>query len=395
MEKLTELQRKSFLKYFDDYKKWKNTKEGEENSKEHREHHEYFKKQLSKKTIEEISENGFREIYKKLWSSRIWKNKDWYVENKLLKPNKSLNFIKSELSRLFYSDEQLMPKRYNEFKNNIKGFGSSAITELLHFVFPGKYCLWNDKPKTVLPFIGIGSLLPDKFYKSQIAEGEEYAQCNEVMGLLRKELEKAGIKDADFIDLDCYIWYIFITYLPKKNKSKPEEIYKEDETVLLKEDNYVIETHEDAEYFVLKLGEMLGYSTYTCDKKEKYHDIELGDVALLKELPDFAGERDKGFARRIDVIWFDADENPKYCIEVEHTTNVVNSLTKLYQLKQFHVDFFIVASEDKRSKYESEMGKSPYRADKDRFHFISYNDLISLFDTGSKFHILKNKLFGD
>lgn len=391
---ITDTQRKAFLQYLNEYIEWNSSPDGKKNMQDHRSHQKYFQERLSKKAIQDMDETRFREVYKGLWASNIWGNKDWYIDNKLLKPNKDLNFIKSELDKLFYDNRQPLALRYNDFKKNIKGLGSSALTELLHFVFPDIYCLWNDKPKTVLPALDLDSLLPEKVFKYQISDGEEYAVCNDVMDSLRKEITKAGIKDADFIDLDCYLWFIFSQRLPKRKRGRQEEV-KEATVIKTKKESLKIETHEDAEYFMLKLGEMLGYITYTCDKKAKLNDVELGEVAMLKDLPAFAGERDMGFARYIDVIWFDTDENPQYCIEVEHTTNVVNSLTKLHQLGHFRVSFLVVASNDKRSKFESEMSKAPYRSEKDRYHFISYDELISLYEHGEKFFGLKKKFIGE
>src|SRR5690242_4848913 len=74
--------------------------------------------------------------------------------------------IKDELKKLLYDTGSII-ERYNNFKNNIKGFGPSSISEILHFVFPEKYCLWNEKPKTVLPIINL-DILPDRFFNSQI-----------------------------------------------------------------------------------------------------------------------------------------------------------------------------------------------------------------------------------
>ena len=287
-----------------------------------------------------------------------------------------MSCIKLELNKLFYDDKLSLAQRYDEFKKNIRGLGSSALSELLHFVYPDKYCLWNDKPKTVLPFLGLDTLFPDRVFRYQIADGGEYALCNEAMDLLRQELMQAGINNADFIDLDCYIWFIFSQRLPKGKKAQRQKRV----VVVSATDKEMskIRTHEDAEFLSLKLGEMLGYATYTCDKKSKANNVELGEIAMLKDLPGFAGERDMGFARFIDVIWFDEDENPLCCIEVEHTMNIVNSLTKLHQLCHFRVNFLVIAPEDKRGKFETEMGKAPYRSERDRYHFVSYDELISL-----------------
>ena len=390
---LTAEQKREFLQYVKDYLAWNSTKEGKENIEDHRKHQKYFQERLSKKAITVMNEKQFSEVYKGLWASNIWGNKDWYVENKLLKPNSSLAFIKKELIALFHKKSAPLSKRYDHFRKNVKGLGSSALTELLHFVFPDKYCLWNDKPKSVLPFLNLDNLLPEKVFKYQISMGKDYVACNEVMAVLKNELINAGIKKADFIDLDCYIWFIFIKKVPKRKKGKTKGKIKQvggKQAQLIK-----IESHADGEYYLLKLGEMLGYITYTVDKKAKSNNLKLGDVAIATELPPFAGGRDMNSARTIDIIWFGEDENPKYCFEVEHTMDILRSLNRLYQLNHFNVGFFVVSPEDKRKKFESEMNKFPFRNSRDRFHFISYEELVSLYQNGAPFFELKNRLFGE
>lgn len=392
MSLLTAEQKKEFLQYIKDYLAWISSKEGKKNIVDHREHQKYFQERLSKKAIREMNEKQFGEVYKGLWASNIWGNKDWYVENKLLKPNSGFSFIKDELIALFYEADRPLSQRYDEFKKKVKGLGSSALTELLHFLFPDKFCLWNEKPKTVLPFLSLDNLLPENVFKYQITSGKDYAACNEVMSVLKNELVNAGIEKADFIDLDCYIWFIFIKKLPKRKRGKSKEKVK---TIMRKPEQLVkIESHPDGEYYLLKLGEMLGYITYTADKKAKSNNLKLGDVAIATELPPFAGDRDMNSARTIDVIWFGEDENPRYCFEVEHTMDIQRSLNRLYQLKHFNVSFFVVSPEDKRNKFESEMNKSPFRNCKDRFRFISYDELILLYQNGAPFFELKNRLFG-
>lgn len=394
MPELTTSQKTDFLKNLKDYIAWNSTSEGKQNTEDHRKHQKYFQERLSPKSIKGLDELKFKDVYKGLWASNIWGNKDWYVENRLLKPNRGLEPIKSELTKLFYNDTLPLAERYDEFKKKIKGLGSSALTELLHFVFPDKYCLWNDKPKTVLPFLGLDSLLPEKVFKYQISAGEDYAVCNSVMDILRKELISAGLKEADFIDLDCYIWFMFIKKVPQRRRGRPveEEQEKQDETKIKISG---INSHEDAQYYLLKLGELFGYVTYTCDKKSKSNNVELGDVAIVKELPSFAGERDLNSARTIDVIWFDEDENPRYCFEVEHTMDISRSLQRLYQLRQFYVSFFVVSPEDKRSKFDIEMRKAPFRNEKDRYKFISYDELAELYKNAESLFKLKNKLFAE
>ena len=140
---------------------------------------------------------------------------------------------------------------------------------------------------------------------------------------------------------------------------------------------------------------MLGYLTYTVDQSKSYREKRLGDVAILQEIPPFASDRDLSSARMIDVIWFNEDENPTHCFEVEHTTDIVHGLDRLIQLQHLYVKFFIVAPEERHSKYESLLYRVQYRRIRDRFSFISYEELAALYESALPFHNLKAKILGE
>ena len=123
--------------------------------------------------------------------------------------------------------------------------------------------------------------------------------------------------------------------------------------------------------------------------------MELREYAQLQEIPDFTGERDRNSAKEIDVIWFDENENPKLCLEVEHTTDITKGLNRLYQLRQFNLEFVIVSSEDRRSKFNIEVSKAPHRSIKERYRFVSYEELTELYQLAVNFVNLKEKLIGN
>ena len=66
---------------------WLKTAKGQRDKKEHRDHEEYFKEKLSRENLDKLNEDEFREIYKTLWASNFFGNKDWYIDNRLLDPN--------------------------------------------------------------------------------------------------------------------------------------------------------------------------------------------------------------------------------------------------------------------------------------------------------------------
>ena len=288
--------------------------------------------------------------------------------------------IRTNLSKLLYDDGSIAEK-YDEFKANIKGFGPSSLSEILHFIFPDKYCLWNDKPKTILPALEL-DILPKRFFNYQISTGKEYFECVQALELIKDTVTSYGVQD--FIDLDIMFLYMF-----GRSQTSPNGELPSDSNLR------TIDTHQSAQYHLLELGNMLGYLTYTPDYSKTHEGRKLGDTATLREMPAFAGERALGSARMIDVIWFSEDENPKACFEVEHSTGISPGLNRLYQLMAFRVKFFIVASKDDKKKFEREVRKAPYLVMRERFRFISYDKLLRFFEATHTFHKLKVDLMGD
>ena len=86
---------------------WLNTEKGRNTVTEHREHEKYFKHTLSSENLAKMTENEFSEFYNKLWTSNMWRNKDWYIKNKLISPN-GLEKIKNEFEKLLYSFEDMV-----------------------------------------------------------------------------------------------------------------------------------------------------------------------------------------------------------------------------------------------------------------------------------------------
>jgi len=374
-----------------DYVKWLNTEDGRDNINEHREHERYFKERLSPESIDIMTESGLKDIYRTLWASRIWSNKDWYFTNKLLAPN-GLEKIRVYLKKLLYGEGDVI-SRYDEFIGNVKGFGTASLSEILHMVYPERFCLWNEVPKTVLPFLGLEGVLPKRFFNSQLSNGNEYLQCVQVLSEIRNEIAQFGVKD--FIDLDIYFWHISQDVIPKESRGALPKPKTAAAGLPLSPTAFIIDTHEAAEYYLLELGRVLGYLSYTVDQNETFQGKRLGDVALLQQIPPFAGDRDMKTVKEIDVLWFNEDQNPEYSFEVEHTTDIVHGLDRQYQLQHLYVKFVVVAPEEKRAKYQSLLDRVPYRRIRDRFRFVSYDELINLYEEAVAFKQLRTKLLGE
>ncbi len=211
--KLTAEQIQTLKKLGDDFKGWINTEKGKKDVQVHKEHAQYYKEKLSVESVNKMTENEFADLWKETWTSKFWGNKDWYVKNKLIDLN-GIEKIRNGLNLLLYGSEDFV-KRYDNFRTNVTGFGVAIISEFLNMVFPDKYCLWNDKPKTVLPFLGLNGL-PENLFKYNVATGEQYLQCNNYLTLIKNQLSEFGIRD--FVDLDVFFWHIFNDVMPEEDK---------------------------------------------------------------------------------------------------------------------------------------------------------------------------------
>lgn len=390
MPKLTSEQQQLIANYLKDFKLFMTTKKGLEWQNDRKRKLDFIGKKLSKDHVLNLTEEEFSNIIKSLWATEMWTNKD-YLVSKLLKDN-SLQKLREELYQLIYGKDTLQ-KRFDNFKKKTKGLGPSSITEILLFTMPETYCIWNAKPKNVLPFLNV-KLLPARVFKYQIT-GRDYEKCVDVLYLFKNELTIAGVTNANFVDVDFFLAFIFYEIIEKNVVpniiEKQLEIYPPKGVGL---DINVNELgHYDIQGILLELGNLLGYDTYVADPSRTYNDTTLGTLATLKEIPEFTLKRLLDTVKNIDVIWFE-EEFPKYCFEIEHTTGVTMGLLRLYQIRKItDAKFFIIAPNDIISKFQTEICKDPFHQIRQRYIFRSYTQLLQMFNQAKNYHKLKENFF--
>ena len=385
MVELSKQQRDNIHKYAKQFSDFMKTDQGKEWQNEREERIKLFRNLLSKENIDRLSENDFGRIIESLWASQIWGNKEYLIK-KILTDNGLLK-IREELKELLYGSRPIS-ERFDRFRRNIKGLGPSSITEILTHLFPNKCSMWNVKPKTVLPFLKMKTLLPDKVYKYSIT-GKEYMECNKVLMLIGDEMEECDFEKVDFMDVDYFLFFIFDKIIPQVPTEE-----KEPEIPIPSAEEIEIKTHTEAQGVLLDLGNLLGYDTYVADPSKGYKGNTLGELARLKEIPGFTYKETLDVVKNIDVIWFKG-EYPECCFEVEHTTNVKDGLLRLYQISPLKgIRFFIISPSEVFSKFKREVARRPFKEIKDRYNFRSYEKLVEWFQVATKYHKLKNKFLG-
>lgn len=103
-------------------------------------------------------------------------------------------------------------------------------------------------------------------------------------------------------------------------------------------------SHAYYQGLLLEIGHFTNSTTYVPpqDQHHLFLDRELGELSDYNILPRFTYETLLRKARSVDVIWFNERNMPTHFYEVEHTTDIKNSLSKFYELQDFYSRFFIV-----------------------------------------------------
>lgn len=141
-------------------------------------------------------------------------------------------------------------------------------------------------------------------------------------------------------------------------------------------------THGYYQGLLVEIGKYRHQLTYVPaqDKNRLFIDKKLGDITDTLELPDFTYDVLKRRARTIDVIWFNERQMPSFFYEVEHTTDIKNSLSKFYELQDFNAGFFIVADVSRMKEYEDKLHVSMFKAIEDRVKFLDYTRVVSMYE---------------
>jgi len=385
--------------YIKQYLKWREEQKEKELAEREERVSWYKEKMGSSEKINNFIEKDLHELIEKLWALEFWRNKTYKV-NKLIKDN-GLDKLKTAFINLLYSDQPIA-KRWDNFRKSIKGLGPSSLSEILTLVFPDQYGIMNMKPLTVLPYLGFLTEKETKNISYGYTSGQDYERFMEALQKVREELKNNGLPEADFIDVDFFIWYLFEHVFELKFKRDKKTVIKsalgiqgiitKSETPVSAKEAKEITSHSEAESILLKLGQILGYDTYSPDRNKDAYGQKLEDLISLDAIPQFTTPSLLDTIKNIDVIWFE-DEFPVCCFEVEHTTGVTTGLLRLFQTSQLNTKLFVVAPADVLKKFETEMNKMPFRKMKNRYIFRSYEDLIKFYYLAENYSGSKKSFF--
>lgn len=136
-------------------------------------------------------------------------------------------------------------------------------------------------------------------------------------------------------------------------------------------------THSYYQGLITEIGNMKHFITFipSQDKNRMFLDKKLGDISTMKEMPIFTYDKIVKRAKTIDTVWFNERELPKAFYEVEHSTNIINSLNKFFELQDFRSDFFIVANSKRKKEFDDKINQTIYNPIKTLVKFVDYESV--------------------
>lgn len=123
-----------------------------------------------------------------------------------------------------------------------------------------------------------------------------------------------------------------------------------------------------------------------------YLGKRLIDIITVPKIYDFAYTDIIQIAQTTDVIWFNKRNMPSSIFEIEHLTDIYNSLRKFIDLQDFNTNFYIVADEARRKEFEKKLSSSSVSDIKNRIKFWSYNNVAELHAKTSELISIETKL---
>lgn len=203
-----------------------------------------------------MTEEDLLEYLSKLWAMLIWGNKQ-YVVDKLIASH-GLETVRDEIARLLW-DTSPIEVRWDRFRSRIKGMGPAMMSELLAHVRPDDYVLWNRRAYVGMNYLGVTGL-PRHNYQ---LNGKKYRELCETGKALAEALRAGGVKDADLLTVDYFIWehlQVEDNLSQIGRKESPQEMSME---VAEADENTAEFIHDEVKLKLADIGQWLGFSSRT------------------------------------------------------------------------------------------------------------------------------------
>lgn len=119
---------------------------------------------------------------------------------------------------------------------------------------------------------------------------------------------------------------------------------------------------------------------------------KLSEITTAPEIYKFSYDRIVQKAKTIDVAWFNERDMPASLFEIEHSTDIQNSLLKFVELQDFYANFCIVANEVRKKEFQAKLSLEAFKPINKRVGFWNYDDVAELHTKTSEFISIDSRL---
>lgn len=232
-------------------KKISNATYYDDNCSEREARREYYQS-FNKAKLLTMTEEDFLEYISKLWSMLIWGNKK-YVVDKLIEDNGFEN-IKNQLVELLYGDDEIETK-WDTFLKNVKGLGSVTISELLTYVNPHEYVIFNKTTIMCYAYLDIPNM-PKYNYQYT---GKKYVEVCNIAKKIASAMSDAGVEDVDLLAVDYFMWDELLPFAEKKTTDSQPLATSAAEFPVNEEES--LSMHDEIKEKLVAIGKLLGFES--------------------------------------------------------------------------------------------------------------------------------------
>lgn len=140
--------------------------------------------------------------------------------------------------------------------------------------------------------------------------------------------------------------------------------------------------HSYYQGLIVTIGNLKKFQTYvpSQDKNKSFINEKLGDLSSLDKIPRYSYDSLVQRSSTIDAIWFNERLMPHSFFEVEHSTDIQNSLVKFNDLQDFYSRMIIVADKLRMEEFEKKKNYAALKDIKTRVQFLDYKTLSKQYE---------------
>jgi len=178
----------------------------------------------------------------------------------------------------------------------------------------------------------------------------------------------------------------------KSYKDKlPFDVYPREAFAKIRKEEF---NHSYYQGLLVEIGNLKRLETFVPyqDKNKRYLGKKLDDITTIKKFYQFSYEHITKIAQTIDVSWFNLRKMPHALFEIEHSTNIQNSLLKFIELQDFNVKFYIVADVVRKKEFYKKVTLNAFKSVEDKVQFMDYSKLSEWHSKSNEIVALEKEL---